>query len=81
MAGTALADDRLAERETPMFYGYGDRDGIIPRSELHATAAWLEEHTWLTSQCYRGLDHAVNLEELADIRQWLVMHDIASGMM
>ena len=64
-----------------MFYGYGARDGIIPRSELHATTAWLEEHTWLTSQCYRGLDHAVNLEELADIRQWLVMHDIASGMM
>ena len=61
VAGTAPADDRLAERETPMFYGYGDRDGIIPRSELHATAAWLEE--------------------LADIRQWLVMHDIASGMM
>ena len=81
VVGTAPADDRLAERETPMFYGYGDRDGIIPRSELHATAAWLEEHTWLTSQCYRGLDHAVNLEELADIRQWLVMHDIASGMM
>lgn len=81
VAGTAPADDRLPERETPMFYGYGDRDGVIPRSELHATEAWLEEHTWLTSERYRGLDHAVNLEELADIRQWLVMHDIASGMM
>lgn len=79
--GTAPADDRLAEREIPMFYGYGDRDDVIPRSELHATEAWLEEHTWLTSKCYRGLDHAVNMDELSDIRRWLVTHDIASGVL
>lgn len=80
VAGTAPGDDRLAERETPMFYGYGDCDGIIPRAELRAAEAWLEEHTWLTSRCYYGLDHAVNVQELADIRQWLMAHDIASGM-
>lgn len=78
--GTAPADDRLAERETPMFYGYGDCDGVISRSELHATDAWLDDHTWLTSKCYHGLDHAVNLDELADIRRWLVAHNIASGI-
>ena len=44
-------------------------------------AAWLEEHTWLTTKSYRGLDHAVSLDEFSDIRQWLVLHDIASGVL
>lgn len=79
--GTAPADARLAEREIPVFYGYGARDNVVPASELRAAEAWLEEHTWLTSKCYRGLDHAVNLEELSDIQQWLITHDIASGVM
>ena len=48
---------------------------------LFAAAAWLEEHTWLTTKSYRGLDHAVSLDEFSDIRQWLVLHDIASGML
>lgn len=79
--GTAPADGRIAELEIPVFYGYGDRDGVVPRSELQATEAWLEEHTWLSSRRYRGLDHAVNLDEFADLRQWLITHDIASGVL
>lgn len=79
--GTAPADDRLADFEIPVYFGYGKNDAVIPKYELFAAAAWLEEHTWLTTKSYRGLDHAVSLDEFSDIRQWLVLHDIASGVL
>ena len=79
--GTAPADDRLTDCEIPVYFGYGKNDAVIPKYELFAAAAWLEEHTWLTTKSYRGLDHAVSLDEFSDIRQWLVLHDIASGVL
>ena len=79
--GTAPADDRLTDFEIPVYFGYGKNDAVIPKYELFAAAAWLEEHTWLTTKSYRGLDHAVSLDEFSDIRQWLVLHDIASGVL
>ena len=79
--GTTPADDRLTDFEIPVYFGYGKNDAVIPKYELFAAAAWLEEHTWLTTKSYRGLDHAVSLDEFSDIRQWLVLHDIASGVL
>lgn len=78
--GAAPADDRLAEREIPVFFGYGERDTVIPKYELHAAAAWLEEHTWLTAKSYRPLDHAVSMDEFADLRQWMVTNNLSSGV-
>ncbi|MDF7663078.1 esterase [Bifidobacterium sp. ESL0763] len=80
VAGTAPADDELASLETPVFYGYGDRDSVLPKYELNAACAWLEEHTWLTAKDYHTLDHAVSLEEFTDVRQWLVLNNISSGI-
>ena len=77
---SAPDDDLLAERNTPVFFGYGLADTVIPRYEIYAMSAWLDEHTWLTSHGYPRLDHSVSLEEFADIRQWLVMNDISSGV-
>ena len=34
----------------------------------------------LTARGYRGLDHAVSMEEFSDLRQWLLDQDIASGI-
>ena len=59
--GTAPADSRLADYDIPVFYTYGKNDGVIPKYELFATAAWLEEHTWLKTKSYHGLDHNVSL--------------------
>lgn len=78
--GTAPADDRLSGMDKPVFYGYGDMDSVIPKYEIHAAAAWLEEHTWLTMKHYRQLDHAVSLHEFSDLRQWLLLNDISSGV-
>ena len=55
----------MANYDIPVFYTYGKNDGVIPKYELFATAAWLEEHTWLKTKSYRGLDHNVSLEEFA----------------
>ena len=66
---------------SPVFYTYGKNDGVIPKYELFATAAWLEEHTWLKTKSYHGLDHNVSLEEFADLRQWLLDNDITSGVL
>jgi phospholipase/carboxylesterase len=79
--GTAPADERLSSMERPVFYGYGDMDSMIPKYEIHAATAWLEEHTWLTMKHYRQLDHAVSLPEFSDLRQWLLLNNISSGVM
>lgn len=79
--GTAPADDRLADFEIPVFYAYGKNDPVVPKYELFAAAAWLEEHTWLTSHSYHGLGHEVSMDEFADLRQWLLLNDIAPGIL
>lgn len=79
--GTHPADDILTNLEIPVFYGYGTADPVIPQYEVHATEAWLEEHTWLTVKHYNGMDHAVCMDEFADIRQWLLERNISSGML
>ena len=79
--GTHPAGGRLTAMEIPVFYGYGAADTVLPRNELIGMAAWLEEHTWLKTRTYQGLDHAVSLPEFNDIRQWLSDNAIASGVL
>ncbi len=78
---THPADARLLDLNIPTFYGYGSADTVVPKYDIYETLAWLEEYTWLTAHEYRGLDHAVSLEEFADLREWLLGHDITSGLM
>ena len=79
--GTAPADARLADLRIPVFYGYGNNDTVIPKHEIFAMVAWLEEHTWLTEKGYHGMDHSVGTDEFADVRQWLLLQNIASGVL
>ena len=78
---TTPADERLVDLHIPVFYGYGNNDMVIPKHETFAMIAWLEEHTWLTEKGYHGMGHSVGMEEFADIRQWLLLHDISSGLL
>lgn len=79
--GTAPADERVAALDIPVFFAYGRADTVIPKYELSAAAAWMEEHTWLKTNSYPGLDHAVSLSEFSDLRQWLSDNNIASGVL
>ena len=77
----APADARLAACDVAVFHGYGRNDKVVPRFELIATAAWLDEHTYLTTKSYPGLGHALNLSEITDLCNWLTAHDIITGVM
>ncbi|WP_022860289.1 alpha/beta hydrolase [Bifidobacterium magnum] len=79
--GTAPADDRLIDLNIPVFYGYGQADTVLPKYTIYETVAWLSEHTWLTDRSYRGLDHAVSMEEFSDLRRWMLDHNLTSGLL
>lgn len=78
--GTAPADERLKKMDKPVFFGYGKADDVVPKYEIYALAAWLDEHSWLRVKGYDHLDHAVDMREFNDIRQWLADFDITSGL-
>lgn len=78
---TCPAEQRVAEREIPVFFGFGDADEVVPRYELYATSAWLEENTYLKQKIYSGLGHGVYYQEIDDVRLWLSDMNITSGLM
>lgn len=78
--GTAPADDRLADMEKPVFFGFGSADTTVPKYEFRALAAWLDEHTWPRINEYDHLDHSVDMRELSDLRQWLADINVSSGL-
>ena len=78
--GTAPGDEELAQLDTSVFYGVGLADTCIPRYEAKAFAAWLEEHTYLKMCEYPGLDHSICIDEVDDLREWLVGIGADSGL-
>ncbi|MBS1907024.1 MAG: alpha/beta fold hydrolase [Actinobacteria bacterium] len=69
--GDLSGDAALRARRTPVFWGRGSRDDVIPPALVEHTAQWLPEHTALTGRVYPGLTHSVSEEELADVRRFL----------
>lgn len=69
--GDLPGDAELRERRTPMFWGRGSRDDVIPPALIVHTAQWLPDHAELTGRVYPGLTHSVSEEELADVRRFL----------
>lgn len=55
----------------PVFFGFGAADTCIERKEYDATAQWLEEHSAMERHMYPGMDHAIEMDEVRDIRQFL----------
>lgn len=81
VAGSAPADSRIAELNIPVFYGYGKNDTVIPMPRfLQPSAGWTNIRS-SRSKSYRGLDHAVSLNEFSDLRDWLAAHNIAPGIL
>jgi phospholipase/carboxylesterase len=78
---TCPAENRVGDMEIPVFFGFGEADQVVPRYELLATSAWLEEHTYLKQKSYAGLGHGVFYQELDDLRLWLSDMNITSGLM
>ncbi|UXW86632.1 alpha/beta fold hydrolase [Microbacterium azadirachtae] len=69
--GELPGDAALRERRTPVFWGRGTRDDVIPPALVDHTAQWLPDHSELTGRVYPGLTHSVSEDELADVRRFL----------
>ena len=65
------ADERLATERPAVFWGRGDRDGIINADAIERTSQWLPAHSSLTERVYPGLAHGVSDQEIADVRDFL----------
>lgn len=78
--GVAPFDAQLASLDRSVFYGTGAADDVIPKYESKAYAAWLDDHTHLTMREYPNLDHSIGIDEVDDLRDWLVAIDAISGL-
>ena len=77
--GELPGDEVLAATRPPVFWARGALDEVIPQSAIEHTAAWLPEHSDLSGRIYPGLDHAVSLEVLADLRNFLALRYAPKG--
>jgi phospholipase/carboxylesterase len=64
-------DARLRELPTPVFWGRGDADQVIPPASVEWSIPWFATHTALTERVYRGLGHGVSPDELGDIASFI----------
>lgn len=64
-------DGPLAARRTPVLWGRGDADAVIPAEAIARTAAWLPAHSAPVVRVYPGLAHGISVEELEDVRSFL----------
>jgi phospholipase/carboxylesterase len=69
-------DARLRAARTPVFWGRGDRDPVIPQPLVYLTHSWLRQHTTLEERVYPELGHNVNPAELADLSRFLRTHAV-----
>lgn len=69
--GDLPEDPALRLRRTPVFWGRGTNDDVIPSALVAHTAQWLPEHAELSGRVYQGLTHSVSEDELADVHRFL----------
>ena len=65
------ADGLLADALPPLFWGRGSQDTVIAPIAVARTEAWLPSHSTLTRRTYPGLAHAINVDEAADVREFV----------
>ena len=65
--------DELPARQhrLPVFWGHGDQDPLIPIGAADSGRAWLQERAYPLSWHAYPMQHAVCMEEIADIRAWM----------
>jgi phospholipase/carboxylesterase len=66
LAGEEVGDATLRRHPSPVFWGRGRDDSVIPPSYVVRTKAWLPRHSILTSHVYPH-GHEESPEEFADV--------------
>lgn len=63
-----------SNRSTPFFFGHGQFDEVVPLVMGEAAKTTLEENGFNASFHTYGMQHSVCLEELNDIRHFIIQH-------
>lgn len=66
-----FADDKLAAKKMPLFWGRDQEDPVIPAESVEYTNGWLREHTNLTKVLYGNMGHGISPQELAHVTEFL----------
>lgn len=72
--GEHAGDAALASSPTPVFWGRGTADQVIPDEAVARTAAWIGDHSALTERIYEDLPHSVSAPELRDVSAFIREH-------
>jgi len=56
---------------TPIFYGHGDHDPVIPIEQAEASKQFLEESGYSVNWNTYPMEHSVSPKEIQDIKHWL----------
>jgi phospholipase/carboxylesterase len=59
---------------TPVFWGRGTADTVIPDAAVARTRGWIGAHTALTERIYEDLPHSVSAAELRDVSAFIREH-------
>ncbi|KAI6226042.1 BMA-ATH-1, isoform a [Aphelenchoides besseyi] len=78
LSGFVLSKDRLksectANNDTPLFYGCGESDDVVPfKDVMERGAHFLEEfQSGLQLHVYKQLGHSTSYQEMEDVKQFL----------
>ena len=72
--GAAERDQALAEISPPVFWGRDTQDPVISPDLVDLTRRWLPAHTDLTTKLYSYMGHGITMEEVEDVRDFLLVH-------
>ena len=74
-AGHAQRDARLAQENIPVLWGRDPHDPVITPELISYTRRWLPEHVNLTARLYAHVGHGISMEQVHDVREFLMRPD------
>ena len=69
--GEMPGDARLAELRPPVYFGWGERDEVVPAAATAHSRAWLDGHASVTTHPEPALGHEVSNEQLRAVAGFL----------
>lgn len=69
---TMHLDLAQANRNTPVFMAHGEQDPVVPLALGDQSRQWLADSGYRVEWRTYSMPHSVCMEEIADIRQWLM---------
>jgi len=71
LADTLSQEVSLSAKNTPIFFGHGRHDPVVPYALGKLSADKLQQHGYQIEWHDYAMPHSVNTEEISDIERWL----------